>query len=138
MGVWPKVLPESSPLSGSEGDLVSISISVDPRQLESLLDALARVSFPINPQIYHDAAIVYKLADGRESSEHTTLVEFPAYDSRMDEIRQALAASGFGADSARVAGMLGELQDCGRDEVAPAGAAYVSRRRVRRRSRLVH
>ena len=43
-------------LCGREGVLVSVSIHVDPRHLESLLEALAHLQFPINPQIYHDAA----------------------------------------------------------------------------------
>ena len=55
MSVWPKILPSTPSLSGREGDLISVSINVDPRYLESLLEALAQVSFPINPQIYHDA-----------------------------------------------------------------------------------
>ena len=69
MSVWPKPLPrgwgDTPSLSSSEGALVSVSISVDPHCLESLLEALAQVSFPINPQIYHDAAIVYRYADER-------------------------------------------------------------------------
>src|SRR5579871_6126747 len=77
MSVWPQKTAASL-LSGSNGVLVSVSIHVDPRHLESLLEALAQVSFPINPQIYHDASMVYRYADGREVTEATTLVEFPA------------------------------------------------------------
>ena len=62
MSVWP-VTPS---LSTAEGTLISISIDVEPHSLESLLDALAQISFPVNPQIYHDAVMVYRYADGRE------------------------------------------------------------------------
>ena len=37
MSVWPKPLPALPPLSGPEGELVCVSIHVDPRCLESLL-----------------------------------------------------------------------------------------------------
>ena len=137
MSVWPKPLPPLAPLSGSEGDLVSVSISVDPRRLESLLEALAQISFPINPQIYHDAALVYCFADGREAGEDVTLVEFPAYDGRLEEVRRALAAFGFDASSVQVAGMLDGMQDGRLAETPPPGAAYAARYRVRRKSRLI-
>ena len=48
----------SASLATTEGALVSVSIHIDPRYLEVLLEALARIDFPINPQIYHDAEIV--------------------------------------------------------------------------------
>ena len=67
-------------LSGNEGELVSVSVDVEPRSLESLLEALSQVDFPINPQIYHGAI---------------TTVEFPAYESRMEEVRRTLTACGF-------------------------------------------
>src|ERR1035437_10610756 len=90
MSVWPKTLPASPSLSGREVALVSVSIDVDPRRLEPLLEALAQTSFPINPQIYHDAAMVYLYAGGREETGPATLVEFPAYEGRLDEVRRAL------------------------------------------------
>src|SRR5262249_26265728 len=102
------VRPES--LTTSEGTLVSISIAVEPPALEALLEALAEVSFPINPEIYPDAAVVPRYRDGGEEFEATTLVESPAYASRVDEVRHAIAASGFDPSSMRVTGMLEELQ----------------------------
>ncbi len=60
-------------LFGLEGELVSLRISVEPRLLEDLLEALARLDFPVNPQLYHQPA-------------HVT-VEFPAYSARVDEVR---------------------------------------------------
>lgn len=121
-------------LCGREGELVSVSVSVDPRHLESLLEALANLDFPINPQIYHDAAMVYRFADGTEQANATTLVEFPAYDHRLDEVRRAVAAYGFEPDAVHVTGMLDEIHDGGVVEPAPAGAPYVARVRVKRRA----
>ena len=103
MSVWPKLEPESPSLSGSEGDLVSVSIEVNPRYLESLLEALAQLPFPINPEIYHDAG-------GREEVEGATLVEFPAYAGRLEEVRRALEAYGFERASLRVTSMLEEIR----------------------------
>ena len=128
MSVWPAAVPAPS-LSSGEGDLVSVSIDVVARNLESLLEALARVDFPINPQIYHDAAIVYRYSDGREKTESTTLVEFPAYAGRLGEVREALAAFGFDPGSVSVTGMWEELHAESLPEPAPPGASYVSRRR---------
>ena len=131
MSVWP-VTPS---LSTAEGKLISISIHVEPHHLESLLDALAQVAFPINPQIYHDAAMVYRYADGREETESITLVEFPAYASWIDDIRRALEAYSFDPGSVRVTEMLDEIQSESRPESAPPGAPYASRYRVKRLSR---
>ena len=100
MSVW-QCAPSASPLSGSEGELVSVSISVDPRDLEGLLEALAHIDFPINPQIYH--------ADGH-SAQARTVVEFPAYASGLAQVRVALAESGFDTAAIRVRGMLEEIQ----------------------------
>src|SRR5689334_23367802 len=95
MSVRPGSAARSGSLATGEGTLVSISISVTPSRLEALLEALARVSFPVNPQIYHDAAVILRFPDGREECESTTLVEFPGYSGRVDEVRQAIAGSGF-------------------------------------------
>jgi hypothetical protein len=109
MSVWPSTLPVSPTLSGCEGALVSVSIDVDPRRLESLLEALAQTGFPINPQIYHDAAVVYLSADGREETQTATLVEFPAYEGRLDEVRNALNSHGFDPASIHATSMLDEI-----------------------------
>ena len=97
MSVW-QCTATASPLSGSEGELVSVSISVDPRDLEALLEALAHTDFPINPQIFH--------ADGH-STQARTIVEFPAYAGGLPQVRAAL--TGFDA-LIRVRGMLEEIQ----------------------------
>jgi len=137
MSVWPKTLPVTPSLSTAEGALVSVSIHVEPHYLESLLEALARVNFPINPQIYHDAALVYRYADGHSDSEPITLVEFPAYEGRLDEVRRAVQDYGFPPDCIHAIGMLDEIQLGLQAEPAPEGAAYVSRYRVKHRPAMV-
>jgi hypothetical protein len=124
MSVWPSTLPASPTLSGREGALVSVSIDVDPRRLESLLEALAQTGFPINPQIYHDAAVVYLSADGREETQTATLVEFPAYEGRLDEVRNALDSHGFEPASICATGMLDEIHR----------EPHVARRRLKQRT----
>ena len=78
-------------LSGTEGELVQVRISTEPRRLENLLDCLAGLSFPINPQIYHGVP---------------TVVEFPAYEGRLSQMREALLVMGFDPASIRTSGML--------------------------------
>lgn len=131
MSVLPETLPGPSSLSSREGTLVSVSIGVDPRDLEMLLEALARIGFPINPEIYHDAAVVYSYPDGRKETEAETLVEFPAYQRRLDEVRHALEAYGFDPASAQVTAMLDNIHAASVPEPVPEGAAYVSRCRVK-------
>ena len=121
-------------LETSEGALISVSIAVEPRNLETLLEALAEVGFPINPQIYHDAAVVTRFADGREEREATTLVEFPAYEACLEQVHQAITVHGLDATTIQATSMLEEIQNGTHTEPVPAGAAYVSRRRLRRSS----
>jgi len=138
MRVWPKPTPASPALSGREGTLVSISITVEPRRLESLLEALAQVRFPVNPQIYHDAAVVYVFADDRSETEVVTLVEFPAYGGQLDQVRNALAAFGFDPSNLQVTGMLDDIHAQAAHAAAPPGAAYVSCYVVKHRAASVH
>jgi hypothetical protein len=73
--------PCAVPLAGAHGELLTVSIIAEPRDLENLLDRLGQSQYPIDPQIYHDAQV-----NGRA----VTLVEFPAYDGWLDEIEQLL------------------------------------------------
>jgi hypothetical protein len=75
----------SPALFGQDGELVSVCVSVEPRLLEDLLEALAALEFPINPQLYHQTALVS--------------VEFPAYSAQLGKIRAVLTRNGFGAAS---------------------------------------
>lgn len=119
-------------LETSEGELISISIAVQPKDLESLLDALAVLDFPINPGIYHDAALVTRYADGQEKTEAITLVDFPAYPAWVDAVRGTVAARGFDPECIQVTDMLEDIQGERHLEAVPVGAGYVSRYRVRR------
>ncbi len=124
MSVWPIAAATSPSLAGTEGVLVSVSVSVDSPRLEELLDALAQLDFPINPQIYHDAALIYRYADNHEEMKPTTLVEFPAYESHLPEVDRVLAAYGFPAGSVHAAAMLEDLHSEALLEEAPAGSPY--------------
>jgi len=124
-------VPPSVPLSGAEGALVSVSVSVEPPRLEELLDALAHLEFPINPQIYHDAAVIYRYADDHEETEPATLVEFPAYENRLPEIRRLLESWRFPSDSLQATAMLDCMHSDAHLEAAPAGSPY--RFRIRRK-----
>lgn len=113
MSVWPNHQSASPCLETSEGALISVSVSVEPRLLEELLEALAGLQFPINPQIYHDAALRYVYPDGRVEIIPTTLVEFPAYADRLPDIRRVLEAYHFAPDSLQVTGMLEDIHSSG-------------------------
>jgi len=128
MSVWPGVPTTAFPtLHSREGELVSVSIAVEPRSLEDLLETLAALDFPINPQIYHDGAIVYLEPGGGERVEPTTLVEFPASSGRLPKIISVLEMSGFGSHAITVSPMLDEIHGGDRMEQAPPGAAYTYR-----------
>ena len=87
-------------LTSSEGELVSVQVTIEPKLLEYLLEALANVSFPINPEIHHPISGV---------SPHTT-VEFPAYSERLSEVYRALSASGLPTLGVNVENMLAHIQ----------------------------
>jgi len=76
-------------LFGQEGELVLLRVAVEPRLLEDLLETLAGLEFPVNPQLYHRPA-------------HVT-VEFPAYSARVEEVRQLLQRHGFSPASLETA-----------------------------------
>jgi hypothetical protein len=101
MSVWSSAVTATLPLLGTEGALVSVSISVEPPRLEALLDALAHLDFPINPQIYHDAG---------PATYPATLVEFPAYEKRLPEIRSLMETCGFPAKSVKATSMLDSIR----------------------------
>ncbi len=100
MGSW-SVLQNGSPvLSGTEGELVSVRVSVEPKLLEDLLATLAEVPFPINPQLHHQPP----------SNHGSTIVEFPAYSGRLEDVRRTLARAGFDPRSVEVKNMLEEIR----------------------------
>jgi hypothetical protein len=101
MSVWSTAVSATLPLLGTEGALVSVSISVEPPRLEALLDALAHLDFPINPQICHDAG---------PATDPAAMVEFPAYEKRLPEIRSLLETCGFPAKSVTAKSMLDSIR----------------------------
>ena len=95
MSVWQSAAPIGIPLlTGAEGELVQVRVSAEPRALEELLDCLASVPFPINPQIYHGVP---------------TVVEFPAWENKLHFVRDALRAYGFDAESLQTRDMLAAI-----------------------------
>lgn len=62
-------------------DLLLISISIPPRDVEHVLDALARLPHAINADLKY--------------AEWQTTVEFPAYRSWLPELRAMLARERF-------------------------------------------
>lgn len=83
-------------LFGLEGELVLLRINVEPRLLEDLLEALSSVDFPVNPQLYHRTGQVS--------------VEFPAYSTHVDRVRDALGANGFDPKSLELSAVLSLAQ----------------------------
>ena len=93
MSYWSEPNSGTALLSPDQGELVSLRVSVEPRALEDLLEALAEVPFPINPEIHH-------------LPQPAALVEFPAYSSRIDDVRAVLRRHGFNPSSVEVVNML--------------------------------
>jgi hypothetical protein len=80
--------PPEPALFGREGELISLSVATEPKLLEDLLEALAALDFPVNPQLYHRPTEV--------------LVEFPAYSSQVEQVRDALLRQGFDSGAIQV------------------------------------
>ena len=101
MSVRPKVFSDTPALSGNDGELVSVHVCTEPRRLETVLEALAQLSFPINPEIYHQAAVGYVYGDGHEERKNLTIVEFPAFSEHLTLVREALKNSGLSPERRR-------------------------------------
>jgi hypothetical protein len=122
-------------LSSEEGQLLLVSVAVDPRRLEFLLETLAGLEFPLNPEIYHDACLVYEYADGQCESVPATLVEFPTYEGHLKEVNNVIAAAGFDPSAVRAINMLDQIHSERLAEPAPAGSNYVTRYRLKRKAK---
>lgn len=114
------------PLHGVEGDLVSVRITIEPRLLERLLEVLSGLEFPINPQLYHDAATIDVGPDGARRIEPAAIVEFPAWAGRLPQIGDALVRAGFDGSCLSLKGMLDDIHAPAGEEPAPPGARYKS------------
>ena len=99
MATWARQFNSRHCLRGIEGDLVWIRVTVEPRELENLLEALAALSFPVNPEITH-----------AEGARRVSVVEFPAYAGRLFEIDFAVRGAGLPAACITVEDMLRYLQ----------------------------
>jgi hypothetical protein len=75
-------------LFGLNGELVLVRIGADPRHLEDLLEALARLDFPVNPELHHRPGSV--------------LIEFPAYENQVNDVRAMFDRSGIEAPDLEV------------------------------------
>jgi hypothetical protein len=84
--------PAIPALFGLDGELVMARVLVEPRHLEELLEGLAGLDFPVNPELHHRTGSV--------------IVEFPAYASHVEAIRNTIRCLGFGAESLDVFGVL--------------------------------
>ncbi len=92
MSVWPSAVYEH--LISPDGELFLLRIEVEPRLLEELLEALAELPFPVNPQIH----------------QQPTAVEFPAYHAWLGQVRGKLAQAGFSSRSLLVRPMIQEVR----------------------------
>jgi hypothetical protein len=81
-----------SALFGADGELVLLRAAVDPRFLEELLDVLAQLDFPVNPELLHRPGQV--------------VVEFPAYQRHVEEACETLRNSGLEGLILQVCGVL--------------------------------
>jgi hypothetical protein len=88
----PEVEPDSTALRGLNGELVLVRARVDSRLLEELLEVLSDADFPINPEIRHGFP--------------DTIVEFPAYDNQIAEIRALIQRAGLRQVNLELANML--------------------------------
>ncbi len=132
MSVRPESGAAGPALCGSEGELVAVRISIEPRLLERLLDTLARLDFPINPQIYHDAVRVFRGGDGAEHTAPVAVVEFPAWAGWMDAVREALRRDSLDGAAITVRGMLEDIHSGGGELRGAPGGTIVRRRHAAR------
>ena len=67
-------------------DLLSVSVSVPPREIERFLDALAQLPWSIHPTLRYEGWLTH--------------IEFPAWRGGLDDLHDLLAAGHF--DTARL------------------------------------
>ena len=78
----------SAPSLEVESSEVLVRLSVEPTSLEDLLDTLAGLDFPVNPNILHHATAV--------------TIEFPSSLRDVNKIKDALAMFGPSAGPAEI------------------------------------
>ncbi len=67
-------------LCGSGGELVMVRVMVSAKDLEEVLETLAELDFPVNPELFHRGA--------------ETTIEFPAYSGKLPQIFAVLRDKG--------------------------------------------
>jgi hypothetical protein len=72
---------DTQSLTGRDGELILLRITVEPRLLERLLETLAETSYHINPQVFPNSA-------------QGARVEFPAYQGWVTPIEASLRRGG--------------------------------------------
>ncbi len=75
-------------ISPEEGELFLIKLCVESRYLEEVLEALAALPFPVNPDLCHAGLHSY--------------VEFPAFEHRLASVNAALAPFDLTAETRRM------------------------------------
>ena len=88
-------IPVLAEPTNANSELVLVSLSIESHLLEDALEALADAPFPINPQIIHRSTL--------------TKVEFPAYSTQLDAVRNLIAAKGLPATSLEVIKMMATM-----------------------------
>lgn len=95
--IRPHYLPRVQALAGRDGELVLIRIAVEARLLEQLLEALAAATpYHINPELF-------------PNTPQGSLVEFPAYESWVEPIGEALRKAGLAPARFETARMTAQL-----------------------------
>jgi hypothetical protein len=76
-------------LRTAEGELLELSVAVELRSLEAVLDTLDCLPFPVNPQVVHGERPASPI-----STAETVVVQFPAYDRRLADVVGLLEHAG--------------------------------------------
>lgn len=63
--------------SREDGELLLVRLDVESRQLEDVLESLAALPFPVNPDLRHVGT--------------KSIVEFPVYENQLETVNSALA-----------------------------------------------
>jgi len=71
--------------SREEGELLLVRVRVDSRHLEDVLETLAALPFPVNPDLCHSGLY--------------SIVEFPAFANRLETVKRALAPFEFAVEA---------------------------------------
>lgn len=74
--------------SREEGELLQVRLRVESRHLEDVLDALAALPFPVNPELCHVGL--------------HSVVDFPAYENHLETVTAALTPFELTAETRRM------------------------------------